>query len=100
MISSRKQTESEFRIMQVAFEHTQLHKNKGQLGDKPLSPIPTTKTQLTAGATKVNAVRHWIHSRGAFAFGAKADASRLAKQIPGDSAKSQKQITLSGGEIF
>ena len=35
----------------------------------------------------------------AFAFGAKADANRLVKQIPGDSAKSQKQITLLGEEI-
>ena len=34
-----------------------------------------------------------------FAFGAKADATRLVKQIPGDSAKFQKQITLSGEEI-
>ena len=34
----------------------------------------------------------------AFAFGATADASRLVKQIPGDSAKSQKEITLSGGK--
>ena len=33
-------------------------------------------------------------------FDATADAFRLVKQIPGDSAKSQKQITLSGGEIF
>jgi len=36
----------------------------------------------------------------AFVFGATADASRLVKQIPVDSGKSQKQITLSGGEIF
>jgi len=35
-----------------------------------------------------------------FVFGATADASRLVKQIPGDSAKSQKQITHSGEEIF
>ena len=35
-----------------------------------------------------------------FVFGATADVSRLVKQIPGDSAKSQKQITLSGEEIF
>ena len=35
-----------------------------------------------------------------FDFGATADVSRLVKQIPGDSAKSQKQITLSGEEIF
>lgn len=33
----------------------------------------------------------------AFALGATADASQLVKQIPGDSAKSQKQITLSEG---
>ena len=36
----------------------------------------------------------------AFVFGATADVSRLVKQIPGDSAKSQKQITLLGEEIF
>ncbi len=35
-----------------------------------------------------------------FAFGATADASQLVKQIRGDSAKSQKQITLSGEKIF
>ena len=35
-----------------------------------------------------------------FVFGATADASRLVKQIPVDSGKSQKQITLSGGEMF
>ena len=35
-----------------------------------------------------------------FAFGATADASQLVKQIRGDSAKSQKQITLSGGDLL
>ena len=36
----------------------------------------------------------------AFSLGAKADAYRFIKLIPIDSAKSQKQITLSGEEIF
>ena len=36
----------------------------------------------------------------AFVFGATAAVSRLIKQIPADSAKSQKLITLSGEEIF
>ena len=36
----------------------------------------------------------------AFAFGATADAYRFIKLIPINSAKSQKQITLSGEEII
>ena len=36
----------------------------------------------------------------AFAFGATADADRLVKPIPADSAKSQKRMTLSGDKIF
>ena len=37
----------------------------------------------------------------AFAFGATADAARLVKQIPGDSAKSQKlNHSFGGGNLF
>jgi hypothetical protein len=71
----------------------------GQLRDKPLRSISTTGTRVAA-ATMASSVRLWFHRRCGLRLGATGDVSRLVNQIPGDSAKSQKQITLSGEEIF
>ena len=67
---------------------------------KPPTPAPNSTTRHACWQQRPAGQALFVFGFTAsvvFAFGATADASQLVKQIRGDSAKSQKQITLSGG---